>query len=102
MSERRTVQTEANCRVSVRVPRGETGDLRAGVEAVLAKVDGVRDARVERVAGVRPTWTDLRVDAEVSLSIDVAAEDPTEGGLATRLEDGFGVTGVTGLVVDAD
>ena len=101
MSLNATVPTDVSTDVSLRVPRGEAGDLERGVADVLANVDGVTDARVDRVTGVRPTWTDIRVDASARLTLEVEVDggDPT-GTVRDRLEDGFGVTDVRDLVFD--
>jgi len=101
MSLQATTQIDASVDVSLRVPRGEAGNLESGVADVLANVDGVTEATVERVTSVRPTWTDIRVDADVRLTAEVAADaDDRPATVEARLEDGFGVTDVNGLVVD--
>lgn len=95
MSLHATVPVDATADVSLRVPRGEAGDLEAGVADVLASVDAVEAATVERVTGVTPTWTDIRVDADVSVTAAVPADAEDRGdAVADRLADGFGVTEV--------
>jgi hypothetical protein len=101
MSLQATVQLDVSTDVSLRVPRGETGDLESGVADVLANVDGVTDVTVEGVTSVRPTWTDVRVDADARLTVETtAAETERVSNLEGRIEDGFGVTDVHRLVVD--
>lgn len=102
MSIHATVSVDASAAVSLRVPRGETGDLESGVAGVLANVDAVSDVSVERVSSVRPTWTDIRVDADVRLTVVVEDDADLPTRVEAVLEDGFGVTDVTGLVVDGD
>lgn len=103
MSLQATVPVDASADVSLRVPRGEAGDLESGVSDVLANVDGVTDATVQRVTSVRPTWTDIRVDADVRVTVEVDAEDGDRSSVVeARLEDGFGITDVNDLVVDGD
>lgn len=102
MSLQATPQVDVSAAVSVRVPRGETDNLRSGVVDVLAKVDGVTDVSVEGVTSVRPTWTDVRVDADTRLTVEIGADyEARSSDVRARLEDGFGVTDVDDLVVDA-
>ena len=100
MSLSATVPVDASADVSLRVPRGGSDDLEAGVAGVLDGVEAVVDISVERVTRVRPTWTDIRVDADVALTVAVPeAGDPVDA-CVSRLEDGFGITGVNALVLD--
>ena len=99
-------------RLSVRVPRGAAGDVEGGVRDVVEGVDGVRRVEVDRLRGVRPEALDLRVDADVVVSLDtelveelaadaVVDRDAGSGvvvdaaecvdGVAEHLRDGFGV-----------
>jgi hypothetical protein len=96
MSLQATPPTEVSADVSLRVPRGGSETLEAGVAGVLAAVDGVEDVTVDRVTSVRPTWTDIRVDADVSLTLRVG-DDRTE-----RLQEGFGVMAVNRVDVPGD
>ena len=103
MSIQTTVPVDVSVDVSLRVPRGETDTLEAGVGGVLANVDGVTDVTVERVTSVRPTWTDVRVDADVGATVAVDADEPDRtAAVEARLEDGFGITAVNDAVVDGD
>jgi hypothetical protein len=103
MSLQASPPVDASADVSLRVPRGEDGTLECGVADVLANVDGVSDVTVERVTSVRPTWTDVRVDADVTLTVETATEaDDRSAAVEATLADGFGVTDVNGLVVDGD
>lgn len=107
MSLKPTVLVDASVDVSLRVPRGEAGNLESGVADVIANADGARDVSVERVTSVRPMWTDIHVDADVRLSIEVASDatdrpDAVGATVGATLEDAFGVTEVNALVVDED
>lgn len=99
MSLTATAPVEATADVSLRVPRGEAGDLEAGVADVIGSVDAVDAVTVDRVTSVNPTWTDIRVDADVQVTAEVGPDDATAE-LEAILADGFGVTDVNGIVVD--
>lgn len=73
-------------KLSVRVPRGATGDVEGGVRDVVSSVDGVARVDVHDLEGVRPDALDLYVEARATVAFDEAVTDP-----ATRLGDGFGV-----------
>lgn len=77
-------------RVSVRVPRGATGDVEGGVSDVLRKVESVASVEVHELAGVRPDALDLYVDAHATVDFEAAVDEPRE-----ELRDGFGVVDVT-------
>ncbi|GGN90656.1 MULTISPECIES: hypothetical protein [Haloarcula] len=100
MSLHATVPVDASADVSLRVPRGGTEDLESGVAAVIEGVDGVTAVTVDRVTSVRPTFTDIRVDADVSITIALPADADPEADVAERLPDGFGITSVNDLVVE--
>ncbi len=101
MSIQTTNTVDVSADVSLRVPRGEAGNLESGVRDVLANADGVTDATVDGVTSVRPTWTDVRVDADVRLAVAVDAdESDRSAAVSARLADGFGITGVNDLSVD--
>lgn len=91
---------DATADVSLRVPRGEAGDLEAGVADVIANVGAVEAVTVDRVTSVTPTWTDIRVDVDVELTAELPSEEAAST-LEAELEDGFGIAGVNGLVVTA-
>ncbi len=103
MSLQATPRVDVTAAVSLRVPRGESDDLESGVAEVLSAVDGVERVAVDAVTGVRPTWTDLRVEADVGLTVVVEVRENEErvGAVERVLADGFGVTDVEGLIVDA-
>ena len=101
MSLTATPTVDATASVSLRVPRGESGDLETGAAAVLAGVDAVDAVTIDRVTGVDPTWTDIRVDVNVAVTATVDETDPASG-LEAKLEDGFGVVAVDGLVLADD
>ncbi|MBX0323667.1 hypothetical protein EGH21_11570 [Halomicroarcula sp. F13] len=101
MSLHATVPVDASADVSLRVPRGGTEDLESGVAAVVEGVDGVSAVTVDRVTSVRPTFTDIRVDADLTVSIAVPADADPETAVADRLADGFGITSVSDLTVEA-
>jgi hypothetical protein len=99
----RTVAVVCDC--ELRIPRGDAGDLDDGARAVLENVDGVREADVRGIDGMRPDAFDLYVDATARVTmaaerpVDADATGDAEGAadaadLAARLRDGFGVVGV--------
>jgi len=101
MSLHATTTVEASADVSLRVPRGGTEDLTSGVAGVLDAVDAVRSVTVERVTGVRPGHTDIRVDTDVTVVLELPAEASGAAtasarcsAVATLLTDGFGITQV--------
>lgn len=100
MSLQATTTVDASADVSLRVPRGGSEDLEAGVAGVLSDADGVEAVDVDRVTSVRPTWTDIRVDADVTLALSVAEDEDATAAADELLRDAFGVTDVNGLVVD--
>jgi hypothetical protein len=102
MSLQATPPTEVSADVSLRVPRGGSETLEAGVAGVLAAVDGVEEVAVDRVTSVRPTWTDIRVDADVSLTLRVDDERDTADGRTELLQAGFGVTAVNRVDLSGD
>ncbi|WP_276272338.1 hypothetical protein [Haloarcula litorea] len=100
MSLHATATVDASAAVSLRVPRGDSDDLASGVTDVLASVDGVQRVAVEGITGVRPTFTDLRVEAEVTVAVAVPAEADAATAVTAQLADGFGVTAVDDVAVD--
>ena len=98
MSLHATTTVEASADVSLRVPRGGTEDLASGVAGVVNAVEGVSEVAVERVTSVRPGHTDIRVDTDVTVVLDLPAEaDSGRAGadlgslVAALLIDGFGI-----------
>lgn len=91
-----TSSLRVHASVSLWVGRGDSEDLPSGVEHRLSRVDGVEEASVREVTDVRPTFTDIRVDARVALTVTVPDPEAVDG----RLQDGFGVTGVDAVTVE--
>jgi len=102
MSLQATTTVDASADVSLRVPRGGSDDLESGVASVLSDADGIEAVDVDRVTSVRPTWTDIRVDADVTLALSVAESGDATAAASDLLRDAFGVTGVNSLVVTDD
>ncbi|MBX0294542.1 hypothetical protein [Haloarcula nitratireducens] len=102
MSLKATAPVEASAEISLRVPRGGSDDLESGVADVVENVDGVAEVTVRRVRGVRPTFTDLRVDADLRVSIAVPDIDDIapETAATDCLADGFGILAVDRLAVE--
>lgn len=98
MSLTATKTVDATADVSLRVPRGEAGDLEAGVADVIANVRTVEAITIDRVTSVDPTWTDIHVDVDVEVTAEVAGDD-APAALEAALEDGFGIVEVNGLAV---
>ncbi len=78
-----------DCTVSV--PRNAGGDLENGVRDRLTGVDGVVDVADVELQGVTPGLNDLTASVRVELRVKGV------DGLASRLEDRFGVQEVTVL-----
>ncbi|MDS0259308.1 hypothetical protein NDI56_07875 [Haloarcula sp. S1CR25-12] len=94
MSLHATTTVEASADVSLRVPRGGSADLTSGVADVLAAVGAVTEVAVDRVTSVRPAYTDIRVDADVTVVLDLPDDADQRQAVATLLCDGFGITDV--------
>lgn len=94
MSLHATTTVEVSADISLRVPRGESENLTSGVADVLESVEAVTEAAVDRVTGVRPCYTDIRVDADVTVELTLSEESDPASAAATRLADGFGITSV--------
>ena len=75
--------------LTVRVPRGATGDVAGGVRGVLEDVDGVARVEVHGLEGVRPDALDLYVDARVTVGFHEGVDAPE-----AQLREGFGVLDV--------
>jgi hypothetical protein len=94
---------DALATLTVWLRRGETETATEGVRSVLDAVDAVTALDDVEVTGVRPLANELRLDADVALTVRVAAScDDSEVAARERLADGFGVTDVATLRVDAD
>lgn len=83
--------------LELRVPRGETGDLLDGARALLERVDGVEDAEIQEVEGVRPSPLDLYVTARAAVAMAPVHEDAA--GVRQTLADGFGVIDVAAVTI---
>jgi hypothetical protein len=94
MSLQATTTVEASADVSLRVPRGGSEDLQSGVTGVLAAVEAVTEVTVSRVTSVRPGYTDIRVDADITATVAVPEDADPAPAVATRLTDGFGINEV--------
>lgn len=94
-----TVEATADC--EVRVARGDAGSLDAGVEALFAEADAVRECELRAVGDVRPDAFDLYVDAtvEVVLAVPEGADESTA---RATLADVFGVCAVRRIRVGPD
>jgi len=97
MSLHATTTVEASADVSLRVPRGATEDLTSGVAGVLEAVEGVTAVTVDRVTSVRPGHTDIRVDTDVTVVLDLPEDADPGTAVATRLTDGFGITEINAV-----
>ena len=98
MSLQATPTVEASVALSLRVPRGGSEDLHSGVAGVLDAVEPVTEATVDRVTGVRPAYTDIRVDTVATVRLTVPSECDAERAVETALGDGFGITTVQDVV----
>lgn len=80
--------------MTVAVSRAAPGDLAAGVETKLRRIDGIRDIESLELHGIQPGLNDLTVEVETTLALDADLPDePTA--LAAAFEDAFGVSAVT-------
>lgn len=93
MSVQQTRTVEAA--VTLRVPRGEAGDMQRGVRTVLENIDGVAAVDVGDLTGMRPAAADLYVDARVRFELDTEPDD-----VRAFLRDGFGVEAVEVVLAD--
>lgn len=76
--------------LTINVPRNDQGDLAAGVEMALARIDAVDAVDDATVTGLTPRLNDLRAEvrADLTLALDRAAPESAREALA----DGFGIT----------
>jgi len=100
MSLSATTTVEVSADISLRVPRGGSADLSSGVADVLDAVGAVTEVTVDRVTSIRPAYTDIRVDADVTVRLDLPEESNPNTAAETRLADGFGVTAVNQYTVE--
>jgi hypothetical protein len=84
--------------VELRVPRGEMGDLPAGVAEVLADVDGAEVVDIGDIDGVRPGALDIYVDVTARLEGDFGARGTDE--MAAHVADAFGIETVHAVAVE--
>ncbi|MFB6206563.1 MAG: hypothetical protein ABEJ05_08580 [Haloglomus sp.] len=82
----------------VRVPRGEMGDLPAGVADVLANVDGADVVDVGEVEDVRPASLDIYVDVTARVEGDFGERDADA--MAEHVADAFGIETVYTVAVE--
>jgi hypothetical protein len=82
----------------VRVPRGEMGDLPAGVADVLANVGGATVVDVGEIEAVRPSSLDIYVDVAARLEGDFGDRDADA--LAAHVADAFGVETVHAVAIE--
>lgn len=93
MSVQQTRTVEAA--VTLRVPRGEAGDMQRGVRTVLGDIDGVAAVDVGELTGMRPAAADLYVDARARFELECDPDD-----VAGLLRDGFGVEAVEAVMTE--
>ncbi|MFB6073152.1 MAG: hypothetical protein ABEJ88_09310 [Halobacterium sp.] len=86
--------------LTMQVPRNATGDLDAGAETVVSRIDAVGAVEAVDVTDLRPRLNDLLVDATVTATVDVEDAPDVEGAAHAALADGFGVEAVEDLRVD--
>lgn len=93
--ERMSVQLDrlADASMTVAVSRAAPGDLAAGVETKLRRIDGVRAVESLDLGGISPGLNDLTVDVEATLALD--ADDADADALEARFEESFGVSAVS-------
>ncbi|WP_313693899.1 hypothetical protein [Halorarum halobium] len=84
----------ADASMTVAVSRAAPGDLAAGVETKLARLDGVRAVESLELCGLQPGLNDLTVEVETTLALDADLPDEPAA-LAADFEDAFGVSAVT-------
>lgn len=80
--------------LTVAVSRQAPGDLEAGVERQLERIDGVDVESIE-IRGLEPGLNDLTVEVTAQLRLRPAEEradgEATPESIAARLSEGFGV-----------
>lgn len=84
----------ADASMTVAVSRAAPGDLAAGVETKLRRIDGVRAVESQELCGLQPGLNDVTVEVEVTLALDADLPDEPSA-VADALEDAFGVSAVT-------
>lgn len=84
----------ADASMTVAVSRAAPGDLAAGVETKLRRIDGVRAVESQELCGLQPGLNDVAVEVEVTLALDADLPDEPSA-VADALEDAFGVSAVT-------
>ncbi|WP_276261343.1 hypothetical protein [Haloglomus litoreum] len=82
----------------VRVPRGEMGDLPAGVADVLAGIDGAAVVDVGEIDLVRPGSLDIYVDVTARIEGAFGARDADA--MTAHVADAFGVEAVHAVAVE--
>jgi hypothetical protein len=92
---------DATADLEIQVPRGDDGTLQDGIADVLGRNTAVARTEVVDISSVTPTLNDLRVDAEVRLSVrlDDAVEDE-RAAVRDAVADQFGVRTVSAVETD--
>ncbi|MFB6191819.1 MAG: hypothetical protein ABEI11_00690 [Haloarculaceae archaeon] len=97
--QKTTVEVTADC--EARVARGDAGSLNAGVEALFAEADAVRECELRSVGSVRPDAFDLYVDVTVELALALPeGGEADESAARDALADVFGVCEVRRVRID--
>jgi len=86
--------------LTMHVSRNATGDLEAGAESVVARIDAVESVDGVDVTDLQPRLNDLQVEATVEATLDVDDAPDTEAATREVLADGFGVDSVDDLQLD--
>jgi hypothetical protein len=94
-----TVEATADC--EARVARGDAGSLDAGVEALFADADAVRECDLRAVESVRPDAFDLYVEVTVDLALALP-DGADEAAARDALADVFGVCAVERVRIEPD
>jgi hypothetical protein len=82
----------------VRVPRGEMGDLPAGVADVLGGIEGAEVVDVGEIDLVRPGSLDIYVDVAARIEGDFGTRDADA--MTAHVADAFGVEAVHAVAVE--
>ncbi|XVH32506.1 hypothetical protein ACNS7O_04790 [Haloferacaceae archaeon DSL9] len=81
---------DAHAQLTVSVSRHAPGDLAAGVERQLRRVDGVAGVDDLSLGRLRPGLNALTVDVRARLRIE-SVDGDSEAAVAAQLSSGFGV-----------
>lgn len=72
------------------VPRNTAGNLDSGAEDIVTGIDEVAGVDAVDVTGLEPRLNDLRIDATVTVDVNVDVAEPETAGREV-LANGFGV-----------